>query len=64
MFPKRDLLLSEQILSIMRCPQFIWEPKMKMTVATPESVPIHLKINGIENTFVFWLPFLQERTLK
>ena len=40
---EKHLLRREQILFFMLRPQFIWEAKMKMTVAFPESVPIHLK---------------------
>ena len=40
----QNLLQSEQILSFVRRPQFIWKASIKMTVASPESVPIYLKL--------------------
>ena len=40
----KKLLRSEQILSFVRRPQFIWKASKQMTVASPESVPVYLKI--------------------
>ena len=66
------LLLKQQILSFKGSPQLIRQVKMKMTVASPESEPIHYKVKvpyslslftRSGNMLSFLLPLFQEGQL-